>query len=141
MLDASVVDVVGDELLLHAALENLCKNAIEALGTGGVLKLEWLYDPASHSVLVEVADTGPGIPDSVLTAISRGRPVPSKKAQGSGLGLLSVQHIARMHGGELSIQRANPGTICRLILPVSPIDTTPAKQVVVVEPIEAKKES
>lgn len=139
MQDASVVDIVGDEFLIHAALENLSKNAIEALGSSGVLKIEWLFDPTLNSVLVEVADNGPGIPDAVIAAFSEGRPAPSGKPQGCGWGLLSVQHIARIHGGELTVHRTNPGTVFTLILPAWRKEECSDMQPVVEEWLEKKE--
>jgi len=129
--DSSIVMVLGDEYLLHAALENLCKNAIEALGTCGVLRIEWLYEPDSSSVLIEVADTGPGVPENVLSALAEEMPVPTTKPQGCGLGLLSVQHIAKIHGGKLTVHRGHPGSVFSLILPGRPIEESLGKQQVV----------
>ncbi len=114
--DPDPVDIIADEILVYAALENLCKNAIEAMPSGGKLRLEWLHDHATGTVMLEVADTGSGIPNATLGAIEDGRPAPSTKPRGNGLGLLSVRHIARLHGGELTLKTGSTGTICILTL-------------------------
>jgi len=119
-LDAQAVDLVGDEFLVDSALENLCKNALEAMKGTGQLRLEWLHDPAENKVLIEVSDSGPGMPDEVIAAVDAGTPAVSQKQEGHGLGLLSVQRIAHIHGGSFSIRSLSAGTQCRLLLPVLP---------------------
>lgn len=138
--DSSMVVILGDEYLLHAALENLCKNAIEALGKSGLLRIEWVYDPECHSVLIEVADNGPGIPENVLSALAEQVPAPSNKTYGCGLGLLSVQHIARIHGGQLSVRNSHPGSVFSLLLPTRPDEEGPMnKSPLVVEAVESRE--
>jgi len=41
----------------------------------------------------------------------------SRSLPGNGLGLAIVASIATMHGGELSLESANPGLLCGLVLP------------------------
>lgn len=113
---SSEVQVVGDATSLHSALENLCKNAVEAQPQGGTLKVEWFHDPSTSEILVEVTDTGPGVPATVLEALTSGRQSVSTKPGGNGLGLLSVQRIVSTHGGSLSVKSSAAGTSCTILL-------------------------
>jgi len=115
-LHAGADEIDGDLDLLRAALENLTKNAIEAMPDAGVLQIEWLPDEHG-SVLISIADSGPGIPDHVCEALKGGSAPRSRRSQGSGLGLISVARIARLHGGTFEIARATQGTIATLTLP------------------------
>lgn len=116
--DSATAEVLGDEYLLHSALENLCKNAIEALDAHGSLRIEWLYDTSAKVVLIEVSDNGPGIPKNTLDAVVEGRPVASNKLNGAGLGLLSVSHVVKLHGGEFSVRSGEYGTVCTISIPI-----------------------
>jgi dsRNA-specific ribonuclease len=111
-------EMVGDEDLLYSALDNLSKNAIEALGAHGTLRLEWLADTAANSLLVELSDDGPGIPDDVIRTLAAGEVAPTIKTGGAGLGLLSASRIVRLHGGELAVRRGHKGTVCTVSLPL-----------------------
>ena len=73
--------------LLTSALENLTKNAVEAMGGRG--KLEFSLSADGEMARIEIHDTGGGLSDDQLELINLGRPLPSGKAGGSGLGLLS----------------------------------------------------
>ena len=85
----SAVNVALDEASLTAILDNLVKNAIEAMPKGGIIKLNWTSD--SEDVIIEVADNGPGLPSAVVHGLQSGGRITSTKTGGNGLGLLSVR--------------------------------------------------
>lgn len=117
--------VMGDAHLLHRAMVNVVRNAMEAMeGTplpaAGQHKLsvssELLAD--GESVLV-VRDTGPGIPEGVVERMFN--PFFTTRATGTGLGLAIVHRIVDAHGGRVEVrgQRADGvrGAEVRLVLP------------------------
>ena len=97
---------VAEGLLLQQAFLNLVLNALQAMPAGGVLTVEARV--AGDAVLVTVADTGPGIPDSVrrhlFEPFRRARP----DGTGTGLGLFLSETLVRKCEGALSV-RTEPG--------------------------------
>ena len=110
--------ISGDGDLLTLAFVNLVDNAIKFTGPGG--RIEVRAREASGRVVIEVADTGPGIGADELPFIweelyrgPRGRAVP-----GSGLGLALVRAVIERHGGSVGVEsRLGQGTVIRLELP------------------------
>ncbi|AKQ68925.1 Flagellar sensor histidine kinase FleS [Myxococcus hansupus] len=104
----------GDLDLLANALENLVRNACEAMPEGGTLTVRALRDGAD--VALEVEDTGEG-----MDARTRERAFDdffTTKATGSGLGLAFVRRVVEAHGGEVLLtSREGRGTVVRMRLP------------------------
>ncbi len=97
--------VVGcDPHALRQVLINLVVNARQAMGNGGRLTVRVLRD-ASFGV-IEVADTGPGIPEDMRDRIFK--PFQTTKKDGSGIGLALVKRFADNFGGSVSVQ-SEPG--------------------------------
>ena len=108
--------VVADEELLERAFENVVRNAREAAGEGGHVRVS--FGTAPGAVVVTVADDGPGL-DAL--ARSRLRPFFTTKAGGLGLGLPIAFKIVRLHGGDLALEDALPrGLTVRIRLPLAP---------------------
>lgn len=104
--------VLGDTEKLKQVLLNLCKNAVEAMPTGGVLTLSAGCDDTQVSI--EVADTGVGIPAGVNVF----EPFVTTKTQGTGLGLAVAQQLVHAQGGTLSYTSTpGRGTTFRVVLP------------------------
>ncbi|HEY0173433.1 MAG TPA: ATP-binding protein [Pyrinomonadaceae bacterium] len=101
--------VRADPRRLEQMLLNLVDNAIKFNRRGGAVTVA---HAAGKRDLVEVSDTGVGIPPEHLTRIferfyrvDRAR---SREMGGTGLGLAIVKHLARAHGGEIRV-RSTPG--------------------------------
>ena len=108
--------VEADPDQLFRVLFNLAQNAIEAMGErGGRLRIS--AELTSTFLAIEVADTGPGIPEQVRSRLFEPF-AGSSKADGNGLGLAICRELLRAHGGEIELLGTSErGTIFRLRLP------------------------
>jgi dsRNA-specific ribonuclease len=109
--------VTLEERALTAILDNLVRNAVEALAHGGSIKLDWAAD--QFQAVLEVADDGPGLPAEVRRALEAGLRIRSVKTSGSGLGLLAVKSLLRRVGGELALAPQPSGTAWLITLPIA----------------------
>jgi PAS domain S-box-containing protein len=130
---AMLAPVLGDRSQLMQVLVNLATNAIEAMAeTGGHLTLRarvqansveqqtgFQRSALSASVIVEVADTGPGISPELLPQIWE--PFYTTKPEGTGLGLAIVRSlVAEQPGASIEVEsRPGEGTTFTLMLPVA----------------------
>lgn len=89
---------------LHSIIENLVKNSVEAMPDGGEIQIDWVFDRTEKSLLIEVVDNGPGIPDTFLEHLLAGKPIESRKKRGSGIGILAVKTMLRGIGGMISAE-------------------------------------
>jgi signal transduction histidine kinase len=107
----------GSAVLLSWALENIVKNALDALaGRGGRIELR-AHATEPGMVTLEVADNGPGIHPAIRDRLFD--PGETTKASGWGVGLsLSQRIVERIHGGTLKVARTGPeGTVFELRIP------------------------
>jgi signal transduction histidine kinase/HAMP domain-containing protein len=112
--------VATDPERLGHALNNLLDNALTYTPEGGKITLSAAADGEARVVL-QVADTGTGIPPDYLPHVfERFFRVPGQsQARGTGLGLAIVREIVTAHGGEITCDsRPGEGTVFRLALPV-----------------------
>ncbi|MDR2847505.1 MAG: HAMP domain-containing histidine kinase [Bacteroidales bacterium] len=103
------------ETLFSWVIENLCKNALDAMGGIGKISIELLC--GKKHVTVDVSDTGKGIPKRKHKTIFK--PGYTTKARGWGLGLsLSKRIIEAYHHGRIFVLHSEPdkGTTFRIIL-------------------------
>jgi two-component system sensor histidine kinase TctE len=108
--------VRGNALLLHELIKNLLHNAITYTPSGGSVALRLRSamsagPPARAAVLLQMDDTGPGIPESerelVFEPFYR---ILDNGSEGSGLGLAIVREIARQHGADITLSDL-PGAV------------------------------
>ncbi len=102
--------LVGDSTALERAVLNLLDNAAKWSPPGGTVRVQ-MRPLDDWSVLLEVADAGPGIPDEDLPRVFDRfyRADTSRTMPGSGLGLAIVRQAAVRHGGAVWAQRAPEG--------------------------------
>jgi signal transduction histidine kinase len=112
-----LVPVVGDRDLLFQALSNLVDNAVKYTPESGRVSLT--VEPRADRVLVEVADSGPGIPPDLHGEVFRRffRADDSRSTPGSGLGLSLVQAVVALHGGAIELDDNRPGLRVLVRLP------------------------
>jgi CheY-like chemotaxis protein len=112
----------ADAHQLHQMLVNLITNAHHAMHATPPprhLTLATRYDPARRRVLLEVADTGPGIEPAVQARIFEPFFTTKPIGQGTGLGLSLCRGIIEGHGGSIRVETLpEGGTVFRVELPV-----------------------
>lgn len=112
--------VRGEKFLLLQAVGNLVQNALDFSPRGAAVTLR--LHVADGRAVVTVEDVGPGVPDYAREKIfdrfySLPRPETGRKS--SGLGLSIVREVARLHGGDATLQnRPEGGARATLTLPV-----------------------
>ena len=119
---ASIPQAVrGDPMRLRQVLNNLISNAMKFTDTGSItLRLNaWADEPAGHAVLIEVADTGPGMTADQLarlfTPFDQTIAGVSAVHGGTGLGLAISQQLVQLMDGRLTA-RSEPGAGARFTL-------------------------
>lgn len=113
--------VSGDRDLLFLLLHNLLDNALKFTHSGNTIELRAFEDGAR--VVVEVADTGLGIPEKEVPLVWEElyRGANARGVPGSGIGLALVRAIAERHRGAVSLRsRMGQGTVFTIHLPISP---------------------
>jgi two-component system, OmpR family, phosphate regulon sensor histidine kinase PhoR len=115
--------VAGDPAKLHDVLRNLVENASNYSPEKSRIVLTSRSD--GTYVLIEVTDSGPGIPEADLSRVFerfyRVDKARSRESGGTGLGLSIVRHLVELHGGEVrAINRPEGGAIFRIRLPKRP---------------------
>jgi two-component system, NtrC family, nitrogen regulation sensor histidine kinase GlnL len=114
--------VKGDVFLLEHAVLNIFNNAMEAMHNGGTINLsaKGLTKGQRNYIVIEVADTGPGISDNKIKDLSDGIDVNHGKT-GRGFGLFITREIVQYHGGQLEIiSRKDSGARVKILLPAKP---------------------
>lgn len=110
----------ADANLIRQVLDNLIANAIQAMGSGGVLRITLLNLELDgvQGVEVQIQDTGEGMNTQVRRRALD--PFFTTRPAGTGLGLAIVARIIDAHGGVLRIRsQAGVGTVMHVFLPVS----------------------
>ena len=111
---AAGVMVQGNPTLLMEMIRNLLDNAISYTPSSaeqpGVITARVLADPFGHVLVLQIEDSGPGIPESERELVFQ----PFYRAlgtnvDGSGLGLPIVREIARQHDAQIRLEDARPG--------------------------------
>jgi two-component system, LuxR family, sensor kinase FixL len=111
-LPAGLPHVLADADKVQQVALNLLQNAAEAMPHGGTLVVRVLEE--RDCLVLEVSDTGVGVPDGVDVF----EPFVTTKRDGTGLGLAISRQIASAHGGSLSYRRRDEGgSTFRLALP------------------------
>jgi len=112
--------ISADRDLLFLAMHNLLSNAIKFTTPGDTIEIRAFED--NQNTVVEIADTGPGIPESeapyVWEELYRG--IGARGIPGSGLGLALVKAIINRHNGQVYLRsREGVGTVVTMRLPIS----------------------
>jgi signal transduction histidine kinase len=104
-----------DEQLLRQVLDNLTRNAVEAIEGEGAIEVE--TEVLDRFVAIRVRDTGVGIPAEAQSKLFE--PFFTTKPHGTGLGLATSQQIMFEHNGHLLVEsQPGQGTTFSLLLPI-----------------------
>ncbi len=117
-LPPGLPEVSIDPMQLEQALVEIVSNALDAMPEGGRLRIAASLDgngEGSPTVAIEIADTGPGIPEQVLPSVCE--PFFTTRQDGTGLGLAIAKRYVEQNGGTLHISSGPDGTRVRIRLP------------------------
>jgi signal transduction histidine kinase len=119
-LSTTLPIILIDRDAIRLAINNLISNAIGAMPEGGTIRIKTFMEELNyvHYVLIEVSDTGHGIPDDKLSMIFE--PFYSSKeiGKGTGLGLSICKKIIDEHNGLIKVEsELDKGTSFKLLLP------------------------
>lgn len=132
--DAEVrAEVDGEHL--HRILLNVLTNAFKVTPEGGVVRCSVRLDPGAERAVVEVADSGPGIPDDQRDVVfERFRQLDggaTRELPGTGLGLSIVRDLVHLLHGDVEVGTApEGGALFRIALPVAAPPGTPVGEYV-----------
>ena len=115
------ISMRGDRAQLGLLLSNLIDNALRHTPPGGTVRVR--LDPAESRAVLQVADTGEGIPAGELPRVFerfyRVDKARARQTGGTGLGLAIVRHVAEAHGGTVRVDsELARGTTFTVTLPV-----------------------
>ena len=107
--DAAAPRLVGQPMLVRELIRNLVDNALQYTPAGGTVTVRLMPDPYGQVMVMQVEDTGPGIPEGEREQVFQ----PFYRAlgtdvDGSGLGLAIVKEIADKHAATVTIADAHP---------------------------------
>jgi two-component system sensor histidine kinase TctE len=115
---ATPVHVKGHALLLREALQNLIDNAIRYAGPGAEVTVS--VRPEGAFGVVQVSDTGQGIPPDLQRAVFERFVRATHEGSGCGLGLAIVKSIVERHAGQVSLSSLMPhGLQVRMVVPLA----------------------
>jgi len=104
--------------VLTQVLTNLLENAAHAAGPGGWIELATSKRPGR--VTIEVADSGPGVPQAIRDRIFEPFFTTKPPGQGTGLGLSTSRDLVHRHGGTLELRARGDHTVFAVDLPEPP---------------------
>jgi len=111
--------VKGDGLLLQQALLNIVLNAEQAIGLDGRIAIHARFVGEASKIVIEIHDSGPGIPPAVLSRIFEPFYTTKEVGKGTGLGLAIAYGIIQEHGGQISAaNHPSGGALFTIQLPV-----------------------
>jgi len=107
--------------MLRQIVISILANATDVMPDGGEIAVRWSSD--AQALKLQIIDSGPGIEDSVRSALFR--PFFSTKSGGLGIGLALVKRMVEQWGGQIDLRRAPvKGTCVELTLPLARTDST-----------------
>ena len=132
-LDLQVPDLAlsADRAKLKLVLDNLLSNAVKFTPDGGTIMVRARLDAAADVVVLDVADSGPGVPEHerarVFDAFYQGATPQGGLVRGTGIGLSVVKEFVLAHGGTIEIvEGESAGAHFRVRLPVTPASMPPS---------------
>ena len=104
---------------LNQVWTNLIDNAVDAMDGDGILRLGTRLGANADTIVVEIADTGPGMPSHVAARAFEAFYTTKEVGKGTGLGLeIARRIVVERHGGTITIDSRPGHTVLRVTLPV-----------------------
>ena len=121
-LDSGPFTIWADAVKLRSVVDNLLGNAIKFTPAGGEVRVQARQNGAS--AMIDVLDSGPGVPaeerEAIFEAFFRGRAGAFGRAEGTGLGLAIAREFTEAHGGRIEVVSGARGGHFRVTLPLRP---------------------
>jgi two-component system sensor histidine kinase GlrK len=118
-VDAQSATVEADPEKLRSIVDNLIGNAVKFTPAGGSVSVRARAN--RDEALIEVIDSGPGVPaeerESIFDSFFRGRAKASARVDGSGLGLAIAREFVEAHGGRIRLVDEASGAHFQVALP------------------------
>jgi signal transduction histidine kinase len=119
--DRSLPGVPGYPAELNQVWTNLIDNAVAAMEGAGTLTIRTARD--DEDVLVEIGDTGPGVPEEIRARIFEPFFTTKPVGDGTGLGLdITWRIVVNKHHGDVRVESAPGNTRFQVRLPILPLD-------------------
>jgi K+-sensing histidine kinase KdpD len=120
--DIQPVEIIGDNLLIQMAVNNLLENAVKYTPSDKIIKVH-LYQ-AQKNVCLEIIDEGAGIPDNekrkIFNKFYRIGNEDTRRSKGTGLGLYLTTKIMQQHNGRITVKDNTPtGSVFELVFPAA----------------------
>jgi len=110
-----IPEIFVDPNRVKEAIVNILTNAVQSLSGAGVIDIRTFE--RGHEVVLEIRDTGKGIPEEELPSIFN--PFYTTKSTGTGLGLAITHRIIQEHNGRIEVEsELDKGTVFRIYLPI-----------------------
>ena len=134
-LAEDIPPVKGNAGILHQVFMNIVANAVEAMENGGTLSISTRFIKAIRKVVVEVRDTGEGIPEGHLGRVFDPFFTTKSSGEGTGLGLAISYSMVKKMGGNIRVTsscRTGTGSVVgdtgTTFIVELPIQEEPAKE-------------
>lgn len=116
--------ILADKHRLEQVFYNLITNAINYTDSGGTITVAYEVDTSTQTVIVDIRDTGLGIPDdeqeNIFLPFYRAK---ENDRKGNGLGLSITREIVNLHKGNIQIySKVGKGSVFSVTLPLFPIE-------------------
>jgi signal transduction histidine kinase len=117
--DASLPPIPAYAAELNQVWTNIIDNAVGAMGGSGTLTVRTRRDGAN--AVVEIGDTGPGIPAEIRNRIFDPFFTTKPIGEGTGLGLdITWRIVVKKHNGDLRVESEPGNTVFKIVLPIDP---------------------
>jgi signal transduction histidine kinase len=113
--DESIPLMNADPMQLQQVFLNLILNALDAMGEGGTLRFETAH--IGSFVEIRVSDTGRGLGKDISSKIFQ--PFFTTETRGFGVGLSLSKRLIEQHGGDITAESSDSGTVFRITLPLA----------------------
>ena len=119
-LDPDLPSILGDDSQLQQVFMNIILNAVQAMDEVGTLAIHTSHQQKHDMVVIEISDTGCGIPEELIDKIFDPFFTTKEVGKGTGLGLAIAYGIVAKHSGRMSVHsKVNEGTTFTIKIPAS----------------------